>query len=95
MSRFYGNMKGARGETTRCGTACSGIRAHVRGWDLGVRARAFVGPDGQDMVEVYLTGGSNASLVDVSLGVFCRKGDAFIKVYQGESIPYLYQVMED
>ena len=37
MSHFYGNMKGNRGEITRCGAKSSGLRAHVRGWEVGVR----------------------------------------------------------
>lgn len=33
MSTFYGNLKGSRGEATRCGSASSGIRVSARSWN--------------------------------------------------------------
>lgn len=57
MSRFYASIQGNRGEVTRQGTAKSGINAHPRGWDLGVRVRGYA--DGDDNVfAVWLTSGS-------------------------------------
>ena len=32
MAKFYGNLKGSRGEATRCGTGNSGIRVSARSW---------------------------------------------------------------
>jgi len=32
MAHFYGNLKGSRGESTRCGTASSGIKVSARSW---------------------------------------------------------------
>lgn len=32
MAHFYGRLKGNRGETTRCGSRNSGIRATIRSW---------------------------------------------------------------
>ena len=32
MAHFYGNLKGSRGEATRCGTRQSGIRVSARSW---------------------------------------------------------------
>lgn len=32
MAHFYGNLKGSRGEATRCGTKSSGIRVSARSW---------------------------------------------------------------
>jgi len=32
MAHFYGNLKGSRGEATRCGTRNSGIRVSARSW---------------------------------------------------------------
>jgi len=58
MSHFYGNMQGARGETTRCGTKTSGMWAHIRGWDVGCSVQ-LVHENGKDIVHVYKTGGSN------------------------------------
>ena len=32
MAHFYGNLKGSRGEATRCGTASSGLTVSARSW---------------------------------------------------------------
>jgi len=61
MSRFYGSMKGNRGEVTRCGTYVSGITAHCRGWDVGVRVEVNRDPEGGDRCHIYSTSGSNNS----------------------------------
>lgn len=47
MSHFYGDIKGCRGEATRCGSAESGIRGHIRGWHIGASVRCFE-RDGKD-----------------------------------------------
>lgn len=39
MATFYGNLKGSRGEATRCGTRNSGIMAAVRGFDGSLTVR--------------------------------------------------------
>jgi hypothetical protein len=59
MARFYGELKGARGRASRLGTASSGMSAHIRGWDVGVRVQLSMGPDGNDLVQIWATGGSN------------------------------------
>ena len=60
MARFYGSIQGSgKTEATRMGTANTGIHAHVRGWDAGVKVRCFVNDVGADVCEVYSTGGSN------------------------------------
>ena len=60
MSRFYGDLNGqARTEATRRGSAGSGVNAHVRGWDLGVRAGMWPQDDSHDSANVVLTGGSH------------------------------------
>jgi len=91
MSRFYGSMKGSRGETTRCGDRGHGITAHVRGWDLGCVATMRVDANGEDIVDVYLTGGSNGSCARVFLGTFRRNDFGIERVYQGEEVPYVYK----
>ena len=58
MARFYASIKGSRGEATRMGSASSGISGHVRGWDVGARVEVD-DENGQDVVRVYRTGGSN------------------------------------
>lgn len=60
MSRFYGDLKGNRGEATRCGSKDSGIRSHARGWYFGGKVVMYVDPaTGEDYMEVYATHGSN------------------------------------
>ena len=58
MSQFYAEIQGNRGPASRGGSKASGISAHVRGWEVGVRVQVdHVG--GADVVRVYRTGGSN------------------------------------
>ena len=59
MAHFYGNMKGSRGEVTRCGTRSSGISAYVRGWGYGVNSSMDLGDDGKDCCTITITSGSN------------------------------------
>jgi len=54
MSHFYASIKGSRGEATRLGTPNSGIKGHIRGWNLGVRVACFVGDNGKDQVVINL-----------------------------------------
>lgn len=66
MSRFYADISGGRGTTTRQGHAASGIRGHIRGWQSGVlvigRATGERSADGDhDVFEVYATSGSGES----------------------------------
>lgn len=62
MAQFYASIKGSRGEATRMGSKASGITAHVRGWDVGVKVRVFVDErTGLDCVLVTRTSGSNGS----------------------------------
>lgn len=60
VARFYASIQGQRGEATRMGSASSGIRGHVRGWNVGV---AVEGRDdsGRDVFDVFATGGSNGT----------------------------------
>lgn len=58
MARFYGEVKGNRGDTSRCGSVISGMQGHLRGWHTGVQVRLWVGEDGKDWVQVVRTGGS-------------------------------------
>ena len=58
MSRFYASIEGNRGMATRQGTPNSGIRGHIRGWDIGARVECHVDEEGKDHVMVWRTGGS-------------------------------------
>ena len=59
MARFYGEIKGSRGMASRMGTKNSGFYAHIRGWNIGIRVELSVDKDGNDLISVYKTGGSN------------------------------------
>jgi hypothetical protein len=59
MARFIGEVEGQRGEASRLGSAASGISAHVRGWNVGVRVEGR-DSDGADSFDIFATGGSNA-----------------------------------
>ena len=58
MAHFYANIQGNRGEATRMGSKDSGIRGHIRGWDIGgsVWCRHY---NGKDRVTLTVTSGSN------------------------------------
>jgi len=74
MARFKGDIAGSRGEASRLGDTHSGISAHVRGWNSGIRVRGYAVGDA-DHFEVYATGGSNGVTSDKFLGVL--KADSF------------------
>lgn len=58
--QFYSEVSGNRAKRVTCGgTKSTGISAHVRGWDVGVRV-IIDHCDGKDCVRVYATKGSNA-----------------------------------
>lgn len=59
MARWYGRIKGNRGEATRMGTERSGFTAHISGWNVGVKVDCRVDERGEDVIEVYRTGGNN------------------------------------
>ena len=59
MAQFHGKMKGARGEVSRLGNKVSGMTAHLRGWNIGVRIELTHTGAGKDRVVVYRTTGSS------------------------------------
>jgi len=67
MAQFYGEMSGGRGTVSRTGTRNSGMRAHVRGWDVGVMVSAREERDG-DTIRIYGTGGSNGATPTFEIG---------------------------
>ena len=73
MARFYASIQGNRGEATRMGTRNSGITGHVRGWSVGARVECTVNTAGEDVVEIWLTSGSDGDLPSVCLGQFSRE----------------------
>ena len=69
MSRFYGSLyHSAETDTTREGTATTGIISHIRGWKSGVRVCAYV-TKGADYFGVYMTlGDGDRGLRGVRIG---------------------------
>ena len=52
-------MQGQRGMASRLGNAKTGITAHVNGWNCGIQVIAHVNDKGEDVFDVWQTGGSN------------------------------------
>ena len=61
MARFFGEVTGGRGTSSRIGNVKSGMVAHIRGWNIGVRVECRVDEHGNDQLSVFVTGGSNKS----------------------------------
>lgn len=60
MARFYGDLKEqARTPGTRRGNAKTGLVAHIRGWNVGVKVDCAIDENGKDVIRVTRTGGSN------------------------------------
>ena len=59
MSRFYGQIQGNRGMASRQGFMSSGFWGHIRGWNIGVEVSCYVNSKGEDVIEIYKTGGSS------------------------------------
>ncbi len=67
MSRFYGDVQGSRGKTSRTGSK-AGIKSHTRGWNSGVEVIGEVDSNGNDTFTVFQTGGSNGACAKKLLG---------------------------
>ena len=60
MAKFFGYLKGNRGETSRCGSKTSGIRTMVTGWDFGCHVEMNYNPDkDEDIIKIKITDGTN------------------------------------
>jgi hypothetical protein len=62
MGRFYGEVQGSRGKASRVGGVKSGFWGHIRGWNIGVEVDCIVNKEGEDVIQVWKTGGSNDGL---------------------------------
>ena len=78
MAQFYAEIQGGRGKASRTGTKASGMSAHVRGWDVGARV-VCRHLDEEDVIQVYVTSGSNGSGVDRHLATI--RSDGRVKIY--------------
>lgn len=66
MAHFYGEVKGqAKTPATRRGSKNSGLEAHLRGWEIGVRVVLEYREGVGDVINVYRTSGSNGGGSDV------------------------------
>ena len=52
MSRFYGVVRGNRGEATRGGSARSGMTTYCASWSGAICCRAYINQDEEDCVRV-------------------------------------------
>lgn len=57
MARFWGSLKGRKGEATRLGDSNSGLKAQINGWDLGIEVQVEA-EDDKDVFEIWITSGS-------------------------------------
>lgn len=75
MAHFIGTVQGSGGEASRMGTKRSGLTTDACGWHVG--AKVDLRHDeatGEDIVTVYLTGGSAPSYSAKFLGEY-READ--------------------
>lgn len=80
MAHFIGYLNGARGEASRLGTKASGVTARARGWDIGGAAQVEH-VNGDDIVRLYVDGGSNSGRSAELVATFKRGSDgAFERV---------------
>jgi hypothetical protein len=60
MSHYYATIQGNRKPRNCCGTKNSGISAHIRGWNHGIKVTLDYDPELKtEMILVEKTGGSN------------------------------------
>lgn len=81
MSHFYGRLQGARGLATRCGTKDSGMRAEATGWSIGGIVTAFVDVNGDDVINIAITRGTNNRTVARALSFKMGNNGDLIQVY--------------
>lgn len=60
--RFYSTVERRSKKTGFAGGDSQGIRAHIRGWDMGVEVQIFQNEEGADEIVIRTTGGSNNPL---------------------------------
>ena len=61
MAHFYGYFQGSGQEITRTGTANSGIRATLAGWNIGTQMRLreqVIDSVRKDVLDIFIDGGS-------------------------------------
>lgn len=81
MAHFYGEVRGGRGEATRCGTKKSGLRSRAAGWGLGATVSMYHSEDEEmDHVSIVIDeGNGNHSGRSVSLSLSERELENIVK----------------
>jgi hypothetical protein len=74
VAQFYAEIQGNRGQASRMGSKESGMYAHIRGWNVGVRVQLYH-ENGTDYVEVYETGGSTGRKAERKIASFADTTD--------------------
>lgn len=76
MSHFFSEIIADKSKTTRTGSQKTGLKASVSGWRLGAEIRMrFDEVSGQDLVELFLTGGSGSPATKKIIGVWNESWD--------------------
>jgi len=92
MSHFYGSMKGSRKEKTCCGHKSTGMTAHIRGWNSGVKIDAYRSKnDLRDMFTIRVTGGSKNPEEVACLEVYQNPNGEF-SIYLGEKLRKAFSI---
>ena len=61
MSKFYGTLKGNRGEATRCGTVSSGIKVSAQSWEGSLIVHmGYCGSEAEPVVTLSIGEGSSS-----------------------------------
>lgn len=76
MAQFIGTISGTRGKVSRMGSKTSGLKVECNGWEDGVAVYASHNDHGQDVFEVWSTGGSNGGIPPVLL----------VTIFDGEAV---------
>lgn len=74
MAHFYGELKGSTSLVSRLSGKNTGMRACIRGWDIGVKV--YIGYNAttdSDEILVYKTSGSNFAKPDEFICKFNNK----------------------
>lgn len=81
MAQFQAVISGGRGETSRLGTAKSGIMTHAKGWNSGVEVYGYVDENGQDKFDIFVTTGSSHKMGKGFIGsvIITDNGPKFVK----------------
>lgn len=84
MAHFRGTIQGRTKQTSRLGTKNSGIKSDLNGLGIGVESNIYHissrGNNGEDIVEVYITCGSNklSKYNRIYVGSWKREGGQII-----------------